>query len=294
MQRYNSLAKMPNFYSAFCGAPCRGGLHNVDIATSKVLRNGGGKFLYAHRKQLCCLFIYIINRCGACVGFQEKPIGGGGGKAVAIVPLAIRQIETGACQLPGLCRLATEPVYYPGLFCRHLAAQFHYLLLPLYAVQYEWFLHLLGKGSVRSQHLCLQGCVGSSFKFVYAALTYGNHVACTRGPAHLLHFRFPGGGYVPRVYAHRAGAAVGGGGGAAAYNACDVRLASYVVCVKVYEHYGTGSYPSPPHGWQRSRRRTARYSPFMGPCLVMASTAYCEQVGVKRQDGGVRGDIHFW
>lgn len=31
----------------------------------------------------------------------------------------------------------------------------------------------------------------------------------------------------------------------------------------------------------------------MGPCFVIASIAYCEQVGVKRHDGGVRGDIHL-
>ena len=52
---------------------------------------------------------------------------------------------------------------------------------------------------------------------------------------------------------------------------------------------GTGSYPEPPHGWQRNRRRTARYNPLKGPCLRMASTAYCEQVGVKRHDGGRKG-----
>ena len=57
---------------------------------------------------------------------------------------------------------------------------------------------------------------------------------------------------------------------------------------------GTGSYPEPPHGWQRNRRRTARYNPLKGPCLRMASTAYCEQVGVKRHEGGVKGEMHFW
>ena len=230
------------------GALCRGGLHNVDIATSKVLRNDSGQLLYAHRKMLCRLFVYIVDRRAACVCFKEKSICRGSGKAVAVVPFAIGEIEACACQLQGLCRLAAESVYYPGLFCRHLAAQFHYLLLPLHAVQYERFLHLLGKGGVRGKHLCLQGYVGRAFKFVYAALTYGNHVACRCGRAHLLHCRFPSGGYVPRMYAHRAGGSIGGGCGAAAYNACDVRLPSRVVCVKVYEHYGTGSYPEPPHG----------------------------------------------
>ena len=57
---------------------------------------------------------------------------------------------------------------------------------------------------------------------------------------------------------------------------------------------GTGSYPLPPQGWQRRMRRTASHSPLKGPCFWMASTAYCEQVGVKRQAGGVSGEIYRW
>lgn len=57
---------------------------------------------------------------------------------------------------------------------------------------------------------------------------------------------------------------------------------------------GTGSYPLPPQGWQRRMRRTASQRPLNGPCFWMASTAYCEQVGVKRQAGGVSGEIYRW
>lgn len=39
------------------------------------------------------------------------------------------------------------------------------------------------------------------------------------------------------------------------------------------KNQGTGSYPEPPHGWQRNKRRTARYIPFNGPCLRKASMA---------------------
>lgn len=58
--------------------------------------------------------------------------------------------------------------------------------------------------------------------------------------------------------------------------------------------HGTGSYPLPPHGWQRSTRLRASQSPLPGPYFLNASTAYCEQVGVKRQEGGVNGEIYFW
>lgn len=58
--------------------------------------------------------------------------------------------------------------------------------------------------------------------------------------------------------------------------------------------YGTGSYPLPPHGLQRSILHIANAMPFIGPCFSIACLAYSEQVGVKRQEGGVRGDMHFW
>ena len=59
------------------------------------------------------------------------------------------------------------------------------------------------------------------------------------------------------------------------------------------DDYGTGSYPEPPHGWQRRILLMARYSPFIGPCFFIASTAYCEHVGINLHDGGVKGDMQF-
>jgi hypothetical protein len=41
-------------------------------------------------------------------------------------------------------------------------------------------------------------------------------------------------------------------------------------------------------------RRTANQPPLNGPYFFNASTAYCEQVGVKRQAGGFNGDRHHW
>ena len=58
--------------------------------------------------------------------------------------------------------------------------------------------------------------------------------------------------------------------------------------------YGTGSKPLPPHGWHFDSRRRASHSPFRGPYLRNASSAYCEQVGVNRHDGGVKGEMQSW
>jgi len=46
---------------------------------------------------------------------------------------------------------------------------------------------------------------------------------------------------------------------------------------------GTGSWPQFPHGWQRQIRFAASQLPAIAPRERMASAAYCEQVGVKRQ-----------
>ena len=67
-----------------------------------------------------------------------------------------------------------------------------------------------------------------------------------------------------------------------------------VVGMKINQRHGTGSYPCPPQGWQRSSRLTARYKPFRGPCFCSASTAYWLQVGVKRHEGGVSGEMQRW
>jgi len=57
--------------------------------------------------------------------------------------------------------------------------------------------------------------------------------------------------------------------------------------------HGTGSYPLPPQGWQRSSRRTASHKPFTGPYFRSASTAYWLHVGVNRHEGGVSGEINL-
>lgn len=59
----------------------------------------------------------------------------------------------------------------------------------------------------------------------------------------------------------------------------------------VIAYHGTGSYPLPPHGLQRHIRFTASHPPLTGPCLIIASIAYWLQVGVKRHDGGVKGEM---
>jgi hypothetical protein len=46
---------------------------------------------------------------------------------------------------------------------------------------------------------------------------------------------------------------------------------------------GTGSWPQSPHGWQRQIRFAASQLPASAPRERMASAAYCEHVGVKRQ-----------
>ena len=57
--------------------------------------------------------------------------------------------------------------------------------------------------------------------------------------------------------------------------------------------YGTGSYPLPPQGWQRSILFSDSQNPLKGPYFRKASSAYWEQVGVKRQQDGLRGDMQI-
>ncbi len=57
---------------------------------------------------------------------------------------------------------------------------------------------------------------------------------------------------------------------------------------------GTGSCPCPPHGLQREIRFIASQPPFNTPYFLIASVAYAEQVGVKRQEDGSQGEITFW
>lgn len=46
---------------------------------------------------------------------------------------------------------------------------------------------------------------------------------------------------------------------------------------------GTGSYPCPPQGWHDTNLLKDSHPPNRNPCLLTASTPYCEQVGVYRQ-----------
>lgn len=68
----------------------------------------------------------------------------------------------------------------------------------------------------------------------------------------------------------------------------------YFFRLKSDHSLGTGSYPCPPHGLQRRMRHVANNSPLKGPCCRRASMAYWLQLGVKRQEGGVRGDMACW
>ena len=63
--------------------------------------------------------------------------------------------------------------------------------------------------------------------------------------------------------------------------------------IYIQYYYGTGSYPLPPHGLHLSIRQMARANPLIGPCLRIACRAYSEQVGVKRHEGGVKGEMNW-
>jgi hypothetical protein len=56
---------------------------------------------------------------------------------------------------------------------------------------------------------------------------------------------------------------------------------------------GTGSYPPLHHGLQRKMRQILNRMPRKKPCLVNASHAYWEQVGVKRHEGGIIGLMQY-
>jgi len=48
------------------------------------------------------------------------------------------------------------------------------------------------------------------------------------------------------------------------------------------------------NGLQRISLLNARQPPFQAPYFAMASRAYWEQVGEKRQRAGNSGDMAFW
>lgn len=58
--------------------------------------------------------------------------------------------------------------------------------------------------------------------------------------------------------------------------------------------YGTGSYSTDFclwKGWHRDSLRRASQPPLRAPYFSTASRAYSEQVGIKRQQGGRRGEM---
>ena len=57
---------------------------------------------------------------------------------------------------------------------------------------------------------------------------------------------------------------------------------------------GEKTAPTAPDGWQRASRFRVSQPPLTGPYLRSASTAYCEQVGVNRHEGGVKGEMQSW
>jgi len=72
------------------------------------------------------------------------------------------------------------------------------------------------------------------------------------------------------------------------------RMGSARCIIKIWQHgskqvhapQGTGSWPWPPHGWQRTIRFSASHPPLIAPCLSSACTAYSLHEGAKRQVGG--------
>ena len=56
---------------------------------------------------------------------------------------------------------------------------------------------------------------------------------------------------------------------------------------------GTGSYPPLANGWQRKIRRRASHPPYPAPKRSIAVRAYSEHVGIKRQQGRLRGLTFF-
>ena len=69
------------------------------------------------------------------------------------------------------------------------------------------------------------------------------------------------------------------------FNNFDIQYSSFNI-----RHYGTGSYPCPPQGWQRLMRLMVSQKPLNTPYFLNASMEYCEQVGVNRHLGPIMGE----
>ena len=57
--------------------------------------------------------------------------------------------------------------------------------------------------------------------------------------------------------------------------------------------YGTGSCPCLPQGWHLAILFAVNQPPLKGPCFFIASTPYCEHVGVNLQELPKSGDIKY-
>lgn len=65
-------------------------------------------------------------------------------------------------------------------------------------------------------------------------------------------------------------------------------------CVFAYYPYGTGSWPCLPQGWQLAILLRVSQPPLKGPCFLMASIPYWEQVGVNLQLAPNSGESRIW
>ena len=64
---------------------------------------------------------------------------------------------------------------------------------------------------------------------------------------------------------------------------CSIGLAAVQEGVRVERGGGTGSWPPSHQGWHRAIRPAASIVPRAAPCAAIASSAYSEQDGTKRQ-----------
>ncbi len=227
-----------------------------------------------------------------------EAVGGDDGCGGGVVAEAERETEAGAQQSLSGGGLAPVAVYYPHARSGTVAAYGgEEQIVGVHVVYYQGLVQAGGEAGVEVEHGLLHGDVASA-QAVDAAFAYG-HDARVAGGGHegAQSGECDGALGVPRVYAHAvcasgqhrlAGAqAHDGAPGAGPVGVVGV----YVGVSGEGLGHGTGSYPLPPQGWQRSRRFTVSHVPRMAPWRRKASRAYWLHVGVKRHDCGNIGDI---
>ncbi len=200
-------------------------------------------------------------------------------------------------KLPGELGLTTESMYYPQLSWRNGLVELENAPVAAHTVYYKGFLHLLGQEGLAHEYIFLNGGI-STTDSIETGLANSHH---TRIGSHGLKPIECIVGYsrhsTPRMYPHRIPCL-----SVVAYQRLGwldgtnhigpyMPVGMYIAERMQVGNHGTGSYPLPPQGWQRSIRFTASHKPLKGPCLRSASIAYWLQVGVNRQAGGVRGDM---